>query len=358
MLNLNIFLYFVKKKLIFGYIQIAIYYDDRLPITTVIKQPINKSVTITRYHIMESHFEKDVVFHVQPLSFLSYKVLVRSGYEPSLLNIDFVKDIAPLYFKEEKLCSRILRLIRNSGIYSVVYGGYIRDLIARKVYKETYITRNRHMHTWEKIYGCDTSYPNVFQLRDIDVHVENLRNVERIVEFLISNIIDSGRYGIYKRTSGYFPSKNTVRLYFYHIKYPFIHIKVDISCIIKLFDSFDFDINTLGIYTSQYDVPCRKNQFGNRDFISRILCDLPKIQILNSECNPIEVIMNIVRGRFIVLTGDGKPSIKHVSPNDCIDSKTEKGEKLIERIKKMRKRGWVLQNERCSNENCILNIKL
>jgi hypothetical protein len=105
---------------------------------------------------------------------------------------------------------------------------------------------------------------------------------------------------------------------------------------------------------NQYDVHYKKSQNGNLNFVSRILSDLPRIQILNTMCNPKEVIMNIVHGKFTVLTSDGRPSIKHVCLNDCIDRQTPRGKKLLERIKKMTNRGWILQNERCFNENCIL----
>jgi hypothetical protein len=86
-----------------------------------------------------------------------------------------------------------------------------------------------------------------------------------------------------------------------------------------------------------------------------MLRKLPKILFLNKECYPVEVIMNIVHGKFTVLTNDGKSSIKHACPDDCIDSKTERGKKLIERINKMLKRGWILRNENCPNVNCVLH---
>lgn len=317
---------------------------------------------------MESHSEKDVVCHVQPLSFLSYKVLVRSGYEPLLLRSDFVEDMAHLFAKEERLCSKIFWWISNSGVSSIVYGGYVRDLIARKVYKKMYITKHRNINVWKKIHGQDINYPDVFQLRDIDVHVEKAEDVEMLVFCLISNAIDTRNYSFIKEISGYSPSTDAVRLYFYHTKYPFIHIKVDISCIPEFLNSFDFDVNTLGLCVSQYRGPipmnvsnsCSvnngRNHFGDHNFAKRILHNSPNIQILSTNCDPIGIIINIMYGKFTVLTSNGKPDIKHNSPDDCIDSRSARGKKLLERINKMRKRGWVPQNERCSNENCILHL--
>nr|WBF71034.1 hypothetical protein [Megavirus caiporensis] len=122
----------------------------------------------------------------------------------------------------------------------------------------------------------------------------------------------------------------------------------------------DFDVNLLTSTKSIYNLD------GN------------SFMRLGKYCQVENIIENCRNRRFVVLTGLGRPIIKHhhtyikiyrdnfglitsIQYNhpdnnqyDCISRNSKQGMKLLERIDKMINYGWTIANHPCENPDCIL----
>ena len=73
----------------------------------------------------------------------------------------------------------------------------------------------------------------------------------------------------------------------------------------------------------------------------------------NPKCNYEEIVEHCRAKQFVVLDSTGAPVLKHTSSNCCIDRNTPQGKLIVERIAKMKARGWTCLNEPCTNKLCV-----
>ncbi|AGF85030.1 hypothetical protein QJ854_gp752 [Moumouvirus goulette] len=98
----------------------------------------------------------------------------------------------------------------------------------------------------------------------------------------------------------------------------------------------------------------------------KILPDLTigDLYTLNPECNVYDIINNIRKQQYIVISNAGYPIIDHNDidfssdslESHCIDYRSKKGKKILKAIRNMERRGWKCLNIPCKNEDCVLSI--
>ena len=111
----------------------------------------------------------------------------------------------------------------------------------------------------------------------------------------------------------------------------------------------------------------RKNASGlkvliqeRRDFDVNCLAwygETRELKLTNPHCVMSDVIRNCKRKQLVMLDADSRPSIVHKRRNQCIDANSVRGQKLLARMEKMKRRGWRVLNEPCRNPNCIMATK-
>ncbi|AVL95081.1 hypothetical protein ma694 [Moumouvirus australiensis] len=88
------------------------------------------------------------------------------------------------------------------------------------------------------------------------------------------------------------------------------------------------------------------------------------LDTLNPNCNIYEIVTNIRKQQFTVISNSGYPIIDHSDiefesdylESHCIDYRSKRGKKILKTIRKMELRGWECINVPCKNEDCILSV--
>ncbi|ADO18343.1 hypothetical protein [Acanthamoeba castellanii mimivirus] len=217
----------------------------------------------------------------------------------------------------------------RSGTYSHAYGGYYRDILAKKPIKD-----------------LDFAFSSEDDVRSFIFDLKSRYNVT----LLKPSYTDLGCYSL--------------KLEHKLLKKASILVDATYSCPAKRVVRFDFNVNML--------LATHTPEEGSLD-----------LKIRNSRCALTDVIDDCCHHKFVVLDESGSPKLTHqgaeidraLNPDgsfkdlsdravfnslclrsypDCINRRTTRGKKLLQRIEKMQSRGWTVRNEPCSNPFCIM----
>lgn len=256
-----------------------------------------------------------------------------------------------LTFKVLKMLKRHWKREYIKGSW-YVYGGCIRDILASKLCDKDLDTRVRDIDIFV---DCDDGQSFIEDLvRGFTVFQDSFKcKVEIYFSGVPFNHYGKGTYKLYLQCV-----KSYNRYEEYDEDARRTTLKFDITIGSKsCFSCADFDVNSL--FCSR--LPDRKLKVSS-------YWELPVLDVLN----------RISRGEFIVLSNTCRAIVKHEkvwirpvfddngsiigfkrvsdsdSECDCISRCTEKGKKIMERIVKMKLRGWKCANKGCYNPECIL----
>ncbi|AKI80425.1 hypothetical protein QJ850_gp274 [Acanthamoeba polyphaga mimivirus] len=217
----------------------------------------------------------------------------------------------------------------RSGTYSHAYGGYYRDILAKKPIKDLDFAFSSEDDVKSFIFDLKSRYT---------------------VTLLKPSYTDLGCYSLQVKHK--------------LLKNASILIDATYPCPSRTVLRFDFNVNML--------LATHTPEEGSLD-----------LKIRNSRCALTDVIDDCCHHKFVVLNETGCPNLTHqgaeidraLNPDgsfkdltdrtvfnnlcvrsypDCINRRTTRGKKLLQRIEKMKSRGWTVRNEPCSNPFCIM----
>lgn len=236
---------------------------------------------------------------------------------------------------EHRMILDAFRTMRSIGSrsdsYSHAYGGYYRDILAKKPIKDLDFAFSSEDDVKSFIFDLKSRYnvtllkPSYTELGCYSLKVEH--NLLKKASILVDATYPS------------FSSPRSVH-------------------------RFDFNVNML--------LATHTPEEGSLD-----------LKIRNSRCALTDVVNDCCQHKLVVLSENGSPKLTHQGADidralnsdgtfkdlsdravfnslclrsypDCINRRTHRGKKLLQRIEKMQSRGWTVRNEPCSNPFCIM----
>jgi hypothetical protein len=269
-------------------------------------------------NIMDSNWHQVCSRHLakrsrDPKTFQQNESPAQEPNQTKLLIVeDLLQTIRKRKFVDDLLC--------NIGDNAFVYGGFLRD---------------KH-GDW----------------KDIDIRFPTKESILAYIERL------QQKYNTITTIGGYC---SCFRLLVQNREYPELEVQIDATFETE-FDNkgYDFDVNMLRT--------------------SSDLMKFDNVLSMNPNCKLSEILEHIEQRKFVVLAQNGKPLIKHNEnqmnliaifdaegnfvdcnvnkrwpyfKSECVNRRTRSGKKLVERIDKMKGRGWHCLNESCMNPTCI-----
>jgi hypothetical protein len=242
--------------------------------------------------------------------------------------------------KKKMMINMIFCCLRDTGAY--VYGGFLRDLLAAKPF------------------------------RDIDIHFPNETSVQEYISELsrvvtITTVSDKGgeskydesfstktiivqkpQFSLHGENCGHHPQQDDGHSFLCgHHPQPDDELYIFIDLVWPngvnidgtTSQCYDFDVNML-----RCDEPWTGSLYDN----------FTSLTVRNPNCKLTSVVDNIHNRQFVVLSR-GRLLYDHDNIDSCIHRYSRQGKKLLLRMAKMKKRGWTCLNDNiCSNPMCIL----
>ncbi len=245
------------------------------------------------------------------------------------------------------MIQNIMKIIRNCR--GKIFGGFVRDWIIRKDFnfKDIDINFNEEWGRDNFISRLSDDYL-LHIIENVQSDTNNVTNIEHDDKYKLCYHLKKNKP--IPKTYG---TNNIVKIEVQHKKFPSLIIKMDLIRGFNFCNTWDFDINHL-IYKNDTIICGYKNKDKN---------------------DKNTIIENIKEKKFVLLSKCGKIDSKHCQlisqkkfalinktieldscdHNDCLCRYSPVGIKIKERIIKMQKRGWKLQNEICKNNMCVLS---
>ena len=79
-----------------------------------------------------------------------------------------------------------------------------------------------------------------------------------------------------------------------------------------------------------------------------------KFDLMTPYCDLLEVMNHCVYKEFVVVDSGGKFILKHTACDGCIDRNSPYGTRILEKIIKMKSRGWKCLSQPCANPQCVM----
>ncbi len=242
-----------------------------------------------------------------------------------------------------EMINNVIKMI--DSYKGTIFGGFVRDWIIRKDFnfKDIDISIHKEWRRSDFILALSDVYllnitENIKSDTD-SLNIKDTNNKHKLCSHINKNKPTEENYG----------TNDIIKIEIQHKKFPSLVIKMDLIGDLKFNNKHDFDINLL--------------RYKN----DNIICDY------NYDKNTI--INNIKEKKFTLLSKAGIIDSKHIQmthkkkfhsinknveldlcdQNDCLCRYSPIGKKIKERIIKMQKRGWKLQNENCKNSMCVLS---